>query len=62
MPALASLNNHFLANKFLIDYDPITYQCMEELYLDRVKNQRQFLNLQDYCDTIKMRSDITKCI
>ena len=35
---------------------------MEELYLDRVKNQRKIVNLQDYCDSIKMRSDITKCI
>ena len=57
---LANLKNYFFVNKFLLDYDPITYQCMEELYFDRAKNQRQIIDMKEYCAVLKKFS-LKKC-
>ena len=38
----------FFVNKFLIDYDPIAYQCMEEWILNKI-SLHQTINVIQYC-------------
>ncbi len=40
---------HFLVNKFLLEFDPISYQCMEEWLEERVKKNMDNLNMSYYC-------------
>lgn len=47
LPELVTRNEFFL-NKFLIDYDPISYQCMEE-WLDKKVSLYQTVNVINYC-------------
>lgn len=55
------LNRHnWIVNKFLLDYDPIAYQCMEELYREREENNPS-VNMYFYCNWIKPHSLISKC-
>ena len=58
---LSKENDFFVVNKFYLDYDPITYQCIEELYTDRAKNQIQIVDVKTYCDLIKKISSSPKC-
>ena len=51
---------HFFINKLFIDFDPITYQCLEEWYMDRMKS-RPYLNMDFYCDIIMKRSSLANC-
>ena len=60
LPFLVNLGNHFFANKFLLNYDPITYQCMEELYFKRAKNQTLIVDKYPYCAILKKYSN-TEC-
>ncbi len=52
--------NHFIANKFLLEYDPISYQCMEEL-LDYKVKEKPIINMNFYCQFISKNSFLTKC-
>ncbi len=38
----------FFANKFLLEYDPITYQCMEEWITNKITSN-QAINALNYC-------------
>ena len=38
----------FFANKFLLDYDPLAYQCMEE-WLDSKVSLTQTVDVLNYC-------------
>ena len=52
--------NHFVVNKFLLEYDPVAYQCMEEWYFDREKN-KPIVNIRFYCDWIQPHSTLANC-
>ena len=62
LPFLTS-RPHFFVNKFLLDYDPVSYQCMEE-WLDE-KNlaykNNSHVNLFDICEFLADHSTLTKC-
>lgn len=63
LPILAQKPQLF-ANKFILSYDPITYQCMEEWYDTRstlMKNHLYYFDLKTYCDFISPRSTLAKC-
>ena len=45
--SLLITRHEFFANKFLLDYNPIAYQCMEEWINN--KNRYSSLNLNAYC-------------
>lgn len=47
LPELVTRTEFFL-NKFLLEYDPIAYQCMEEWIENRVMSY-QTLNIINYC-------------
>lgn len=51
---------HFFVNKFLLEYDPISYQCMEEWFLER-QRMNLTVNVFFYCSWIKAHSRIAKC-
>lgn len=51
---------HFVVNKFLLEYDPISYQCMEDWYLEREKIKAP-LNMFFYCNFLKTHSTIFDC-
>ncbi len=53
-------SNYFVANKFLLDYDPIGYQCMEEWFEMKVK-YKPFIQMYEFCDLLKLYSSISKC-
>ncbi len=38
----------FFANKFLLKYDPLAYQCMEE-WLDNKISTKQTVDIINYC-------------
>ncbi|CAF0984911.1 unnamed protein product [Brachionus calyciflorus] len=51
---------HFLANKFMLNVDPIAYQCMEEWFVEKeIRNPR--LNLNYFCNFIKAKSNLVNC-
>lgn len=59
-------NRNLIVNKFKIDYDPLSYQCMEDWIDKRVKEkyQKGFLEidyLADYCKLFKKRSKKVNC-
>jgi hypothetical protein len=54
------LSPKFVVNKFLLSYDPIAYQCIEEWYERRVEN-RANVALDYYCKFIKTHSTISLC-
>lgn len=47
LPELVTRNEFFL-NKFLLEYDPIAYQCMEEWLFSRSVSY-QVVNIIYYC-------------
>lgn len=52
---------HFFANKFLLDYDPIGFRCMEEWYANRTRMSAESLLIVDmeyYCNFIRKRSTL----
>ena len=51
---------HFVVNKFLLEFDPISYQCMEEWYLQRETTENT-LNMYYYCNFLKTHSTILDC-
>ncbi|CAF1021212.1 unnamed protein product, partial [Brachionus calyciflorus] len=51
---------HFLANKFMLNVDPIAYQCMEE-WFDEKEAANSTLNFNFYCNFIKLRSNLANC-
>jgi hypothetical protein len=51
---------HFILNKLSLQFDPISYQCMEEWYNERIR-QNNFLNMGYYCDYIKTNSITHEC-
>jgi hypothetical protein len=63
----------FIVNKFLLDFDPIAYQCMEEFYYSKTKigklNSSKFMSYgslnqndtQFYCERIKQVSTLVRC-
>lgn len=50
----------FFANKFLLEYDPISYQCMEEWYETKTL-QSEFKNLDFYCNFISQYNININC-
>lgn len=40
--------NEFFANKFLLEYDPLTYQCVEEWLKNKI-SLHQTINVIHYC-------------
>lgn len=52
--------NHFAVNKFLLDYDPISYQCMEEWYLKREKLNYP-MNIFFYCNFLSNHLKYLNC-
>ena len=38
LPFVFSLN-HFLINKFILNLEPVTYQCLEEFYEYKLRNK-----------------------
>ena len=50
----------FIVNKFMLEFDPIAYQCMEEFYEDRVRNQAK-IDMNFYCGFMKPRSSMADC-
>ncbi len=59
IPRLIS-QKHFILNKFLLEYDPISYQCMEE-WLDYRVKQTKIINMFFYCQFIAKHSSFAKC-
>lgn len=59
LPYVINLN-HFFVNKLLLQFDPISYQCLEEWYLEK-EASNQMVNMLFYCDRIKKYSSISKC-
>jgi hypothetical protein len=47
--SLLITRHEFFANKFILDYDPIAYQCMEEWIFKQSKSQLTIKTL-DYCN------------
>lgn len=61
LPSLAT-KPHFFANKFLLAYDPLSYQCMEDWYLAKARQEfSMYINLKPYCDLHKKRSTLIDC-
>ncbi|RNA37405.1 beta-1-3-galactosyl-O-glycosyl-glyco beta-1-6-N-acetylglucosaminyltransferase-like [Brachionus plicatilis] len=54
------LKPHFLVNKLMLEYDPLSYQCMEEWYEYR-KGKNFHLNMFFYCKFLQSRSIIANC-
>ncbi|CAF1138072.1 unnamed protein product, partial [Brachionus calyciflorus] len=52
--------NEFIINKLMLNVDPIAYQCMEEWFDDKEK-EKSTLNLDFFCDYIKLRSNLANC-
>ncbi|CAF0770272.1 unnamed protein product [Brachionus calyciflorus] len=50
----------FLINKFMIDNDPISYQCMEE-WFDKNERTNSTLDLDFYCNFARKKSNLVKC-
>jgi hypothetical protein len=52
--------DHFIVNKFLLDKEPVTYQCLEEWYDYKLKN-KPTINNDAYCQVLKKYSKISLC-
>ncbi len=59
LPFIFSLN-HFIVNKFIMDKEPVTYQCLEEYYNFKLKN-KPVINNNIYCNVLKKYSNISLC-
>ena len=44
----------------MLEYDPISYQCIEEWLENRVR-ETQIINMFYYCQFISKHSTLTKC-
>ena len=53
-------SNHFMANKFMLDYDPLAFQCMEEWIQKKIDN-KLIIQMDIYCEYLKKYSSISKC-
>lgn len=51
---------HFFVNKFLLEVDPVSYQCMEEWFNERDR-MNLTVNMFFYCSWIKPHSSVAKC-
>ena len=51
---------HFILNKLLLDYDPISYQCMEEWYHLKVAST-EMINMFPYCNFIRHHATLADC-
>jgi hypothetical protein len=52
----------FFVDKFILSYDPVAYQCMEEWYDERVeKGDELFLDLNHYCTEMQKYSSLARC-
>jgi hypothetical protein len=47
VPELVGRREYF-ANKFHLQYDPVTYQCMEEWMANKIKKE-ETIKITDYC-------------
>jgi hypothetical protein len=58
-----TMRPHFYANKFLLDYDPIAYECMEEWLEEKTnfKHSHQMVNLFYICQFISDHSTRVDC-
>lgn len=55
-------SKYFFVNKFLLEFDPIAYQCMEErLEKRKADMHHKNIDLSFYCDWIKRHSKIAVC-
>ena len=59
LPIMAS-KPHFFANKFLLSYDPLTYQCMEQWYEEKARRE-PIIDMKGYCDWIQPKSTSADC-
>ncbi len=61
LPLVARRPEYF-ANKFMLSYDPVAYQCLEEWYDTRVKLDDVIpTDLNYYCEFIKPYSTRVNC-
>jgi hypothetical protein len=52
----------FFADKFILSYDPVAYQCIEEWYNERVEmGDELFLDLNHYCTEMQKHSSLVRC-
>jgi hypothetical protein len=59
---LVNGRKEFFANKLDLEYDPITYQCMEEWYDERVQfDDSNSLDLKFYCEFMQTHSTWVNC-
>lgn len=54
--------NELIANKFMLYYDPIAYQCMEEWYYEREGRDLTIDEVRFYCNWIQRHSSRVKCL
>lgn len=59
LPFVFSLN-HFLINKFILNLEPVTYQCLEEFYEYKLRNKPE-INYDIYCSVLKKYSNLSLC-
>ena len=57
--ALLANKKYFFVDNFLVDQDPISYQCMQELLLTK----QRYVNSDSsfYCNFIQTQSEIAEC-
>jgi hypothetical protein len=60
LPILIS-SPKFVINKFLLSFDPLSYQCIEEWYEHQVET-KPIIDMNYYCKFIKTHSKISECI
>jgi hypothetical protein len=61
LPQLQTRHEYF-ANKFMLRHDPVSYQCMESWYDERVElASKIYLDMSFYCQFIQKRSALVDC-
>ncbi|CAF0913068.1 unnamed protein product [Brachionus calyciflorus] len=60
LPNILKNRTEYLINKFMLNVDPIAYQCMEE-WFDEKEKAKSNLNFDFYCNFIKARSKLANC-
>ncbi|RNA17189.1 beta-1-3-galactosyl-O-glycosyl-glyco beta-1-6-N-acetylglucosaminyltransferase 3-like [Brachionus plicatilis] len=59
LPEMVS-RHHFVVNKFLLDFDPISYQCMEKWYLQRERIELP-MSMFFYCNFLRDHLNNLNC-
>ncbi len=54
--------HEFFANKLMLDFDPLAFQCMEDWYTERVAlGDRTNIDLGFYCKFMQTHSSLVSC-